>query len=87
LQEGKFSGVPFRIWYGLFGPKATPKAVVSKISNEFSKILLDPAVKERVFTSMSLEPLNMSLDQFQQFLKNDRLRSEQLVRMSGIKME
>lgn len=87
LQEGKFSGVPFRIWYGLFAPKAIPKAIVLKISNEFSKILSDPTIKERVFTSMSLEPLSMSLDQFQQFLKNDRLRSEHLVRMSGIKME
>lgn len=87
LQEGKFSGVPFRIWYGLFGPRSIPKAVVIKISSEFSKILTDPTIKERVFTSMSLEPLSMSLDQFQQFLKNDRLRSEQLVRMSGIKME
>ena len=55
-------------WQGLLAPAGTPKPVVDKLHAEVQSIVALPDIKERL-TTLGAEPLAMSPDQFDQWLK------------------
>ncbi len=88
LAETGYKGFPFRAWYGIFVPRGTPAAAVRRIHSEVLQAAGSPTFREQVLSARGLEPMPpMSPEQFAAFLKEDRLRSEKLVRQSGIKPE
>lgn len=88
LAEAGFKGFPFRAWYGIFVPKATPAAIVRKLHGDVVQAAASPGFREQVLVARGLEPMPaMTPEQFAAFLKEDRVRAEKLVRQSGIKPE
>jgi len=88
LAEAGYKGFPFRAWFGIFVPKATPAAIVRKLHADVMQAAASPGFREQVLIARGLEPMPpMTQEQFAAFLKEDRVRSEKLVRQSGIKPE
>ena len=51
LSSGLVPGYDVTTWYGVFGPRGMPPAVVAKLNGALADILKDPAVRARLSTA------------------------------------
>ena len=80
-------GVDTRVWFGWYSPAGTPKDVREKIYREVQRVVNVPAFREKNFTSLAMEAIANSPDEFAQFIKTDTLASTELLKLSGVKAE
>ena len=78
-----FSGVP---WVAMAAPAKTPKPIVTKLHAEITKILSTPEVRQS-FQAQGTEPLVMTFDQLNEFVKNETVKWAQAVKASGAKVD
>ena len=48
IESGVLPGYDVTTWYGLFGPKDMPKAVVAKLNKTLNEIIAEPAIGDRL---------------------------------------
>ena len=48
IESGAVPGYDVTTWYGLFGPKGMPPAVIAKLNRTLNEILEEPAIRERL---------------------------------------
>jgi tripartite-type tricarboxylate transporter receptor subunit TctC len=68
---------------GLFVPANTPRHIVEKLHRETAKALEAPAVKERLAT-LGVEPMAMTLEEFDKFFREDVAATSTLARAANI---
>ena len=86
LAESGLKGFDVSTWYGLFMPKGTPTAVVTKVNAEVNKLLAMPEVRDAIQTQ-GAEPQSMSVADFDKMFQADFKQSKQIVESSGAKIE
>ena len=59
-------------WFGVFGPAATPRAIVEKISADTSRVLATPAFRDRFVLGVGMEELNLQAGPFAELLRDSR---------------
>ena len=74
-------------WFGMFAPKGTPGAIVSKLNAELTAIVKTPAFAEQYLLSKGFTPVGNSSKDFARFLVEDKVTAKQLVDLSGAKLE
>lgn len=85
LNELGFKDKLPRVFFGLFAPGGTPKAIVERLFRDIAAVGNDPDFRKRRLTDMALEPVFNTPDEFARYLKEDRVMSEALVREAGLK--
>jgi tripartite-type tricarboxylate transporter receptor subunit TctC len=80
-------GLPLVSWVGVTVPTGTPKPIVETLNAEFTKLLHDPAYVGRYLTPGSLAPLGSTPEEFEAFLKKDRVTMEKLAAAAAIPKE
>jgi tripartite-type tricarboxylate transporter receptor subunit TctC len=70
-------------WYGLYGPRGTPKAIVDNLSTAVRQFVQMPDTRER-FAALNLEPVGSSPEEFAQFLKLDLQKYAEIAKKAGI---
>ena len=60
----------YPFWSGLFLPAATPREIVGKLHTEVAAALRAPNVRAQL-DKLAVEPLDMNLDQFGKFFRDD----------------
>ena len=73
-------------WIGVFAPAGTPKSVIDKLSAEINRALRLPDVAQSL-SGQALEPWISSPDEFAERLKTDYAKYEQLIRLTGAKVD
>ena len=73
-------------WYGLFAPAGTPKAVVSKLNRDVTKVLQVPEVKERL-VNQGIEPLSSTPEQFAAYIKSETVKWAKVIKDSGARVD
>lgn len=73
-------------WYGILGPAGMPRNIVTKLNQEFVKILNTPDIRERIVAD-GAEPVGSSPEEFRQFLVGDVTKWARVVKESGAKFE
>lgn len=71
-------------WMGIGVPRATPQAVVDKLSLEISKALADPGVKSRL-AELGSNKQELSAAAFGRLLAEDTAKWAEVIRYSGLK--
>jgi tripartite-type tricarboxylate transporter receptor subunit TctC len=84
VAESGVPGFSTGAWWGVFGPANLPPPVLDKIRSEIARILGTPEV-QKVYESNTLELLEMSPEQFVQFIRGDVEHWTQQLRAAGIK--
>lgn len=82
VAEAGLPGYAFESWLGLLAPVATPRPVVDRINLAMARLLKDPVITER-FHRSSLEPRNLSPDEFNRLLREDFEKMAKVVKLSG----
>jgi tripartite-type tricarboxylate transporter receptor subunit TctC len=78
-----FTGVP---WVAMAAPVKTPKAIVDRLNADVNKILSMPDVKQS-FLAAGTEPLVMSVEQMNEFVKSESAKWGKAVKASGAKVD
>jgi tripartite-type tricarboxylate transporter receptor subunit TctC len=86
VAEAGLPGYDATIWLGLMAPAGTPRPVLEKLNSEINKVLDTPEVKEG-WTKQGAVPMGMTIDQFDKFLREDIVKWEKIVKLSGAKVD
>lgn len=83
------AGVPkydATIWVGIMAPKGTPKPVVDRLNAEIVKILNKPDVRAN-WEKQGAEPMIMTPEQFETYIRDDIVKWAEVVKLSGAKAQ
>lgn len=75
-----------RTWFGAFVPAATPKPIVDKLAADLIAVIHGAIFQEKFIKLGGYVPIGDTPEEFRKFLEEDRLRGEELVRISGVKL-
>jgi tripartite-type tricarboxylate transporter receptor subunit TctC len=79
-------GYEFTSWFGTFVPAGTPKPIIDRLNTELKKAVADPDVASKL-SAQTLDPMHMTPEEFAKLLKSDYDRLEQVVKLSGARIE
>lgn len=81
------AGVPasdYNFWVGVLVPSRTPRDIISRMNGEISKALASPDVRERL-AKLGAEPMPMSPEQFDAYIRDEIVVNEKIIKAAGIK--
>ena len=87
VSESGVPGYEAGTWFALVGPAGMPRDVTSTIHRDVTKVLNEPAFKERYVAKQWFEVVGNTPDEFARFLQTEYERWERLVKLSGVKVE
>ena len=85
LAESGLSGFDIYQWIGLFAPAGTPTGIVTRLNGEATKVLLQPAVRERL-EAAGFEPRTGSPREVEVLIRDGRARWSKLMNELGLKL-
>lgn len=76
----------FTLWAGVFVPRETPPAIITKLNTEINKVLNDPDTRKRLIEAgADVDP--MSVDQVRAFVDRESSKYARIVKETGVTME
>ena len=82
--EAGVAGSDYNFWIGMLAPAKTPRDIVTRLNEEVLKALQAPEVKERL-AKLGAEPLPMSPEQFDAYIREELAANARIVKAAGIK--
>jgi tripartite-type tricarboxylate transporter receptor subunit TctC len=86
FAELGFRGFESPTWFGIIAPAGVPSDILNALNREIREALARPGLKARL-TQGSLEPEDMTPEQFNAFLHAEVRKWESIVRDSGVNLE
>jgi tripartite-type tricarboxylate transporter receptor subunit TctC len=86
IAEAGLPGYETGIWLGLMAPAGTPRPVLERLNAEIGKVLTSAEVKES-WGKQGAAPMNMSISQFDKFLREDIAKWAAVVKSTGMKVD
>lgn len=86
IAEQGVPGYSYYLWLGLMAPAGTPKEVLAKLSDALHFALNSKEMQERMREEGS-EPMLMSPDDYNEFIKSDVAQMQKLVNVLGIEKQ
>ncbi|MGN6570003.1 MAG: Bug family tripartite tricarboxylate transporter substrate binding protein [Pseudolabrys sp.] len=83
IEAGLTAKAAYPFYTGVYVPAKTPRAIVEKLHDEVAKALALPAVKDRL-AAVGVEPMPMTLKEFDTFFENDVAGNLELVKTAKI---
>ena len=83
------SGLPpynAKTWFGAFAPAGTPKARIEALSRHLAAVIKSQTFHDRFIKLGGYDPVGNTPGEFRKFLEEDRARGEELVKLSGVKL-
>lgn len=76
-------GYEASIWLGLMAPQATPRSILDRLNIEVNRMLQRPETRERQ-AAAGAQPLPMTIEAFEAFLRRDVERQREWITMARI---
>jgi len=83
MQELGYPIHDMSMWYAVYAPAGTPRAIVQRLGTEFKAVLGTPAVQEK-FKALVVEPGSLNSDEFKAFQTEQFKRWGDMVKPLGI---
>jgi len=84
--EAGIPGMEVKLWFGLFAPAKTPKAIVTKLNREIGEILRAPDTQE-TFLKQGVAAAPSSPEELGDWVKSELARWTPLIQAAGIKAD
>ncbi len=81
--EAGYPEAQYLFWGGMAGPNKTPRNIVNKLHDETLKALAIPALQEKL-AKIGVQPMPMSVDEFDKFFRKDVADTIKLAKEVGI---
>jgi len=82
VEESGIKGFDLGTWFGVFATGGTPAPVVAKLHKAFADAMELPDVKQRSLL-MGSEVGPMTPEAFAEFVKNEKAKYQEIVKISG----
>lgn len=86
LSEAGLPGFESLLWFGIFVPVKTPKAIIDRLSAEIRKAMASSDLRQR-FVDLGAEPMASSPEEFGAFVKSEYQHWGKLIKDAGIRIE
>lgn len=86
LQEAGYVDAEYPIWFALFAPAGTPRAIVDRLNRETLAGLQLPALREKL-ASLGVDPMPMTADQFKRYVDQQFVLNAALTKQAGLKAQ
>jgi tripartite-type tricarboxylate transporter receptor subunit TctC len=86
MAEAGVPGYSWDTWFGWLVPAKTPRAIVRKLNDEVTRILVSPETRKH-WDAMGAEPLPMKPEQFDRYIAEQIKVIAKLVKTANIKIE
>lgn len=86
LRQAGFTDAEYPMWFGVFVPVRTPRAIVDKLHRETARALQEPKVRER-FARLGVDPLDMTPAEFDALVRKEIDINAALVKTIGLKAQ
>ena len=83
LRQAGFTDAEYPMWFGVFVPVKTPRAIVDKLHREMVRALQEPKVRERL-AGLGVDPLNMTPAEFDALVRKEIDINAALVKAIGL---
>ena len=83
ITEAGLPGFEVNVWYGLFAPRATPAALIDKISSEVTTLLRSPEMRERLL-ALGVDAEGGTPAEFRRYFRNDVEKWRKVVKAAGV---
>jgi tripartite-type tricarboxylate transporter receptor subunit TctC len=84
--EAGIPGMQIKLWFGLFAPAKTPKAIVAKLNREIGDILRSPDTQE-TFLKQGVAATPSTPEELGDWVKTELARWTPIIRAAGIKAD
>ena len=84
--EAGIPGMEAKLWFGLFAPANTPKAIVAKLNREIGEILRTPQTQE-TFLKQGVAAAPSTPEELRDWVKAELARWTPLIQAAGIKAD
>lgn len=85
IAEAGLAGYDWGTWFGLLAPAKTPRAIITKLNREITRILNLPDVRER-WTSLGTEPIPSTPGDFDKLIAEQITVLTKLARAANVKI-
>jgi tripartite-type tricarboxylate transporter receptor subunit TctC len=86
IAEAGFPRGVFNFWVGMLAPANTPREILARLNTEVQRALQSADMKERLAT-LGSEPMAMSPEQFDAFLREEFTVLGEVMRAAGVKAQ
>jgi tripartite-type tricarboxylate transporter receptor subunit TctC len=86
VSESGVTGYSAGTWFGLFAPARTPVSIVARLHDETTRILADPALRERLSTQ-GIVPQPSSPEQLGAHLRSELAKWRKVVEAADIRID
>ncbi|HZF77523.1 MAG TPA: tripartite tricarboxylate transporter substrate binding protein [Acetobacteraceae bacterium] len=86
MIEGGVPGFDITSWFGVTAPLGTPAEIVTRLNAVLRAAVAEQAVQEQL-AGMGAEPLSMTAEGFGAFLRAERARYGDIIRVSGARVD
>ena len=86
VAESGVPGYQASNWYGFAAPEKTPRPIVAKLNQEFTRIMAVPDVRDRLL-NVGMEPTTSTPAQFTEFVKAEMSKWARVVKTAGVRAE
>jgi tripartite-type tricarboxylate transporter receptor subunit TctC len=83
LSEAGVPNAEYLFWIGVFAPAKTPSAVIDRLAREIGRALADPKIRDKL-AALGVEPVQMTSQEFDAFVKKQIGVDAELVRAAGL---
>ena len=83
IAEVGLSGFEYNHWWGLWGPAGLPISIVKKIETDVASSLSTPELK-KILLKLGVEPINMTSDEFEIFVRGEMEAVARTVKEAGL---
>ncbi|MGZ8155756.1 MAG: tripartite tricarboxylate transporter substrate binding protein [Burkholderiales bacterium] len=83
IAESGMPGYAVDVWYAMFAPAATPRAVLERLNSAVAKILHAPDVTKKL-ANIGLEPVGQGLAESDAYIKSEIRKWATVVKAAGI---
>ena len=86
VAEFGYRGIDVDQWYAILAPAGTPGEIVAYLNREFSAVVADPSVREKMLAA-SFEPKTSSPERIGKIIREDVERWTKLIHELGLKVD
>ena len=86
VAEAGVPGYQASNWYGMAAPAKTPRVLVMKLNQEFTRIMAVPELRDKLL-NVGMEPTTTTPEQFTEYVKAEVVKWARVVKAAGIKAD
>jgi tripartite-type tricarboxylate transporter receptor subunit TctC len=86
ISESGYPGFEAWAWQGFVAPAKTPRPIITRLNAEFSKVMSDPVIRQRLSES-GFELQTSTPEEFSAYMKSEIAKWARVIRESNVSLD